>query len=202
MSQWHPISKLLHWLMAALLLAASGLGFSMTRLANQAEQSGDYSATLLGLGIFDAYQLHKSIGVLLFALIILRVAVRSVTSPASHPAMPQLEATVSHAVHVALYGVMGGFPLSGWLLASSSPLQLPTVVFGLFQLPHAVGPDEAAEQVWAWVHFLAGLALAALATLHIAAAIKHHLWDRDGVLLSMLPVWAQPNHQPNHRKNR
>lgn len=74
--QWHPIIKSLHWLMAVLLLSMLAFGFLMLRLAHTAATTGDYSATLLGLSIFDAYQLHKSFGVLLFLLVVTRTISR------------------------------------------------------------------------------------------------------------------------------
>lgn len=193
MEQWHPLIKLLHWFMAVLLFAMLGFGFAMTRIADQAARSGDYSLTLLGLSIFDAYQLHKSIGVLLFVTVVLRLLMRCVTSSVLHPGLTPIEHTISRLVHAALYGLMCALPLSGWMLASSSPLKLPTLIFGVFHLPHPIGPNEQAEQVWAWLHFLGGLALVALAALHMCAALKHHFWDQDGVLTSMLPRRTRPN---------
>lgn len=193
MDQWHPIVKLLHWLMAVLLITMIGLGFAMTRLADQAAQSGDYSATLLGVSIFDAYQLHKSIGVTLFVILMIRLGVRWATLPAHHSELASFEQTASKLVHRALYVLMVSLPLTGWMLAASSPLGLPTIVFGLFHLPHPVGPDATAEAFWGWLHFLGGLALIALAAMHTAAALKHHFWNRDSVLRSMLPFQNRLN---------
>lgn len=174
MDQWHPIVKLLHWLMAVLLISMLGIGFAMTGLADQAAHSGDYSARILGVSIFDAYQLHKSIGVTLFAILVVRLAVRWGTVPVHHGDLASFERMTSKLVHTALYALMLALPLTGWMLAASSPLGLPTVVFGLFHLPHPVGPSATAEAFWGWLHCLGGLALTALAAMHIAAALKHH----------------------------
>lgn len=194
MDQWHPIVKLLHWLMAVLLISMLGIGFAMIWLADQAAHSGDYSARMLGVSIFDAYQLHKSIGVTLFAMLIVRLAVRWGTVPAHHGDLASFERTASklvqralYALMLALHALMLALPLAGWMLAASSPLGLPTVVFGLFHLPHPVGPSATAEAFWGWLHCLGGLALTALAAMHVAAALKHHFWNRDSVLRSMLP---------------
>lgn len=191
MDQWHPIVKLLHWLMAVLLISMLGIGFAMIWLANQAAHSDDYSARMLGVSIFDAYQLHKSIGVTLFTMLIVRLAVRWVTVPAHHGDLASFERTASKLVQTALYALMLALPLAGWpagwILAASPPLGLPTVVFGLFHLPHPVGPSATAEAFWGWLHCLGGLALTALAAMHVAAALKHHFWNRDSVLRSMLP---------------
>ena len=187
MVQWHPLIKLLHWLMAVLLLAMLGLGFGMTRLAHHAEQSGDFTLTLLGLSLFDAYQLHKSIGVFLFVSILLRVLIRRATRQPVHNDLPVWEHRIADVVHFALYGLMLTLPLSGWLLASASPLGIPTIVFGLFPLPHVIEPSASAELIWAWIHFGGGIALSILVALHVGAAFKHHFVDHDSVLHSMLP---------------
>lgn len=85
---------------------------------------------------------------------------------------------------------MLSLPLTGWLLSSSSTLGLPTIVFGLFHLPHPVAPDATLEWVFGWLHFLGGCALTGLAALHIAAALKHHFVNGDTVLPSMLPNYS------------
>ena len=191
MEQWHPLTKLLHWLMAVLLFAMLGLGFMMTRLAKQAFDLGDFSMTLFGLSIFDAYQLHKSMGVILFIAVVVRLAIRSVTTAAIHPELTPIERALARLVHGVLYGLMLALPLSGWMLASASPLGLPTVVFGLVRLPNVVHPSEMAEQVWSWVHFAGGLMLVIVAATHILAALKHHYWNQDSVLTSMWPIQRQ-----------
>jgi cytochrome b561 len=76
-------------------------------------------------------------------------------------------------------------PLIGW--AYSSAAGFPVVLFGVLPLPDLVGPDKAlAELIKPW-HEIAAWALAALAALHVAAALKHQLIDRDGLINRMLP---------------
>ncbi|WP_341367561.1 cytochrome b/b6 domain-containing protein [Yoonia sp. BS5-3] len=186
--QWHPVLKSLHWLMAVLLLAMLAMGFTMSRLAHAAATTGDYSVTLLGLSIFDAFQLHKSIGVLLFALLVARGVIRFATKAPHHAHLKPIERRAAALVHLGLYCLMLTMPITGWLLASSSPLGIPTIVFGLFSLPHPIHPSTGAEMLFGWLHFLGGCALGALAAMHIAAALKHHFVDRDDVLTSMLPA--------------
>jgi len=186
--QWHPLMKALHWLMAVLLIAMLAFGFAMSRLAHTAVETGDYSATILGFSLFDAYQLHKSFGVLLFGLVLARLVVRLLTQPAQHKELTSFEAIASHLVHIALYVLMFSLPLSGWMLASSSNLGLPTIVFGIFHLPHPISPNASAEWIFGWMHFQGGCALAALAFLHVLAALKHHFVNQDSILRSMLPT--------------
>lgn len=187
MQQWHPILKFLHWLMAMLLIAMISLGFVMTCMVDTAEKTGDYNAKLLGLSIFEAYQMHKSIGAFIFLLLILRIVVRFFSTPVYHKNLSTFEAKISRAVHGLLYFLVLLLPISGWFLASSSILGIPTIIFGMFQLPHLINPDVTSEWIWSWVHFLGGIALTCLTISHIAAALKHHYWNKDEVLVSMLP---------------
>jgi cytochrome b561 len=174
--------------MAAMLLAMVGAGLVMARAAETAAASGDFSARVLGLSIFEAYQLHKSVGVVLFALVLFRLVWRlTYRSPELPSAMPRTERLAALGTHAILYALMLTMPLTGWLLASASPLGIPTLVFGVLPLPHPIGPDADTEAVLSGLHLAGGLALLALAGLHVAAALKHHFIDRDDVLRAMLP---------------
>jgi len=185
--QWHPLMKALHWLMAVLLIAMLAFGFAMSWLAHVAAKTGDYSGTLLGFSLFEAYQLHKSFGVSLFVLVLARLLIRLSTQPAQHIVLTAFEAIAAHTVHIAMYVLMFSLPLSGWLLASSSSLGLPTIVFGILHLPHPISADASAEWIFGWIHFLGGCALTALAFLHVLAALKHHFINQDSIMRSMLP---------------
>lgn len=188
MTPWHPVLQVLHWSMAAMLLAMVGAGLVMARAAETAAASGDFSAQVLGLSIFEAYQLHKSVGVVLFALVLFRLVWRLThSSPELPSAMPRTERLAALGTHAILYTLMLTMPLTGWLLASASPLGIPTLVFGVLPLPHPIGPDADTEAVLSGLHLAGGLALLALAGLHVAAALKHHFIDRDDVLRAMLP---------------
>jgi cytochrome b561 len=195
MTHWHPLSKALHWTMAAMLAGMVGLGLLMVRAAEEAVRTGDSTAGVAGLPVFEAYQWHKSVGVALFGLAALRLAWRFLRPG------PPLPATVSpvarHATataHALLYALMFALPLSGWLLASASPLGVPTVVFGLVTLPDPLPGDALLEARLAWLHFAGVLALVGIVTVHAGAALKHHFVDRDGVLRAMLPrIGARPD---------
>lgn len=187
-ARWPAALVLLHWTMAAALAAMLAGGLAMTRAAEHATETGDFSVTVAGLPLFDAYQLHKSVGVTLFALVLLRVALRLVLpSPSLPERMRAPERLAARGAHIMLYGLMLGLPISGWLLASTSTLGLPTVVFGLFELPHPLGPDAGQETLFGTLHWLGGWALIATAGLHVAAALKHRFVDHDNVLRAMLP---------------
>ena len=141
---------------------------------------------------FALTQVHKSWGVVIFVLALFRVAWRLANRrpplPAAMPAWQRRAAAVSHA---ALYVLMLLLPLTGWLLASASPvqdlLQMQNLVFGSVALPDPFVPgSEGLDRIFRAVHAGAALTLAALLAVHIAAALRHQLVDRDGLLARML----------------
>jgi len=189
--RWPAAIILLHWVMAVALFAMLAGGMAMTRTAAQAQTTGDFGATILGVPIFEAYQLHKSVGVTLFALVVIRLGLRLTLPEPDLPAhMPRAERLAARGAQLALYVLMLGLPLSGWLVASFSTLGLPTVVFGHFELPHIFNPD-ATREAWAkTVHLAGASALIGIAAVHGAAALKHHFINKDNVLRAMLPGFA------------
>ncbi|HEX7761727.1 MAG TPA: cytochrome b [Caulobacteraceae bacterium] len=184
--RYTPVAILLHWLMALGILALAVIGLTMTR-----------PSTPPGL-MFKLYQLHKSIGITVLLVAFLRLAWRLANQPPALPdTMPVLEQKASGAAHVALYGFLFGLPISGWALVSASVFNIPTVLFGMVPWPHlpvlSTLPDKApVEAVLKSVHNYGAWTLLALITLHAAAAFRHHLILRDGVLLRMLPTRRRP----------
>lgn len=173
----------LHWLIALLILGnlAGGLW------AESLLESADPEQRRLG---FEVIQLHKSVGLTVLALTLVRIAVRLSSPPPPLPAhMTPTERRLAAISHGGFYLLMLGLPLSGWWMVSASPLGIPTVWFGLFDWPHLPvpvgrGPAEAASSV----HGVLGWMMAGLLVLHVLAALKHHWFDRDDVLARMLPL--------------
>ena len=91
----------------------------------------------------------------------------------------------AHAVHRAFYVLFFAVPLAGW--AYSSAAGFPVVWFGVLPLPDWVPVDRAWAEVLKATHKAAASALALLVLVHVAAALKHHLIDRDGLLQRMRP---------------
>jgi len=176
-SAWGWPAQLLHWLVALLVVGLLAVGFAMVWLVS------DLGAS------FQLYQLHKSLGVLVLTLVLVRLAWRCVNAivPALPHGLQPWERLVATLTHRGFYVLLLLMPITGWLAASASPLGIPTVVFGLFTLPDPVGPDAALESVMAMVHGGLTVALVALLLLHVGAALKHHVVLRDGVLTRMLP---------------
>jgi cytochrome b561 len=163
----------LHWLVAALVLAAVTIGTYAVGL--------EVSPRKLKL-----YSWHKWIGVTIFLLALLRVGWRwTHAAPPLPPGMAHWERRLAAATHGLLYLLLFAVPLSGWLMSSASGF--PVVYFGLLPLPDLVTKDKALADALKLTHDLLNDALILLVGLHVAAALKHHLHDRDTVLIRMLP---------------
>jgi cytochrome b561 len=105
------------------------------------------------------------------------------------PAMPEHmgrgEQLVAHAVHGLLYLLMFAIPLSGWLMSSARGVQ--TVYFGVLPIPDLLHRNKELGELLLAVHLGLNLLLAAIVVGHVAAALKHHFFDKDDVLIRMLP---------------
>ena len=175
---WGWVSRLLHWAMAALILFQLGFGLWMTRVPDLLQR-------------FALTQVHKSWGFVIFTLALLRVLWRAANPRPALPAMPAWQAHAAGVSHALLYLLMVLMPLSGWILASASPvqdlLQMQNMVFGAFALPDPVVPgDTAVEALARGVHAGAALLLAAVLAVHAAAALMHQFVSRDRLLARML----------------
>ena len=173
-NKYTPTAIALHWLMFLALAGTLSLGFYMHDLP-------------LSPGKLQLYSWHKWAGVTLFLLALLRVVWRFTHRPPALPAAtPALLKLAAEAVHLALYGLMLAIPLSGWLMSSAKGFQ--TVWFGVLPLPDLLGKDAVLggqlQTVHAWLNFT----LLALVGAHVAAALKHHFIDRDGLLSRMSPI--------------
>jgi cytochrome b561 len=166
-------SKLLHWLVAACVLTTAPVAIAMGRVSKGPTQD------LL-------YNFHKSLGVLIFALMVLRLINRIVLgAPIPDPSIERWQKTVSSAVHAALYSLLLAMPIVGYV--ANSAYGAPTPFFGLFNLPAIVGKNEPlSEQLFA-LHRWTGFVLIFLILMHIGAALFHNVIRRDTVLQRMLP---------------
>jgi polyisoprenoid-binding protein YceI len=134
---------------------------------------------------FELTQAHKSIGIAVLAITLTRLCLRILASvPKPEPAAPLLLAAAKTA-HIALYALLLAMPLSGWLMATTTPVRVPTFVFGLFELPYPLAPALPTYQFAHAVHVASGIALASLIALHFAAALVHALLWRDRTLARM-----------------
>lgn len=160
----------LHWLVAVLVFAGFGLGLLMVPLP--------FSPAKL-----KYYSWHKWLGVTVFLLFWLRLFWRW-----RHPPPPPLavgwQLSAAKLGHALLYLLMFLTPISGWLFSSSTGVQ--TVYLGLVPLPDLIGRDAGLKDLCKAVHYTCSMSMAAVVVVHLAAAFKHHWFDRDQTLRRML----------------
>lgn len=164
-------ARVMHWLTALLVVIMLIVGVIIAR------EWGGPLQTLL-------YSAHKSVGALLFMLVLLRLAYRIGHPPPPLPDdIPPIQKLAAQTTHWALYALLIVQPLLGWAGTSAYPAPVP--FFGLFELPSLVAPSRALSERLLGLHGLIGLTLAALAAMHIGAALFHHFVRRDRVLMRM-----------------
>ena len=161
----------LHWLIAILVIGQFVWGWYMQTIPKQP----------VGLRV-DAFNLHKSIGMTIFLLMVLRLAWRATHAPPPLLAMPRWQARAADASHILLYVVLIAQPVIGYLGSEYSGY--PVKYFGM-TLPGWAGKDVALKDFLSGAHLVNSWLLAGLVALHVVAAIKHALVDRDGLLARM-----------------
>jgi cytochrome b561 len=161
---WPRTLRLLHWASAALVIGALGLGAYMVQLVEDAAER------------FDLTQSHKTIGIAVLTLTVARLCLRAFAAAPRYTRPTLLLA--ARATHAGLYALLLLLPLSGWLMATTTPVRVPTVVLGLFTLPYPLAPNLAMYRLAHAVHVTAAISLALLILLHSAAALAHVLQPR------------------------
>ena len=162
----------IHWVLALALIGIFAFGLYMTSLP--------FSPTRL-----KYFNWHKWAGMSILILSALRIIWRITHRPPALPeavtrTMPAWQRVAHHGVHHLMYVLFFAIPLLGWVYSSAAGF--PIVLFGVLPLPDFVGKSpELAEAIKPW-HRAAAIALAALVLLPVAAALKHHFIDRDGLL--------------------
>ncbi len=162
---------LLHWLIAAMVSVQFCWGWWMQTIPKQP----------VGPRV-DAFNLHKSVGLTLLALMLVRLGWRLAHRPPPLPPMPAWQALAARATHGALYVALLVQPLTGYLGSVFSGY--PVKYFGL-ALPPWAGAHPALKDFLSAVHLATSWVLAAAVALHVAGAAKHALVDRDGLLARM-----------------
>lgn len=172
-SRYSSAAITLHWLLAVLLLFQVGLGEALEHLPKGAAQ-------------FAGYQFHKSVGILILLLSVARLGVRMVKQRPAPVVDGKAQMMLAGAVHVLLYAVMIGGPITGWIIVSTAKVRMQTMLFGAVpwpDLPAGLALHEPAEVLHG---LLAPLALG-LIVLHVAGALYHH-FKREDVIGRMLPA--------------
>jgi len=182
--RYSNVAITLHWLIALGIIVNIALGLYFADLPRSDPDK------------FFLTQTHKSIGLTILVLSLIRVAWRLMNPVPPLPAsMSPITRFAAHATHFLLYVLIIAIPLSGWLLVSSSPLGLPTMYFGWFawpELPYFSDLPRAAKKLWvqdfATVHIYLAWSAIVLVTIHVVAALYHQFIRRDVVLGRMLPL--------------
>jgi cytochrome b561 len=167
------IAQALHWLIALLVLAQLALGV--------------YAAGLpLSLARLQWLSRHKSLGIAILALVALRLAWRLLDRPPALPdSMPTRERRAALGMHRLLYALLVAAPLAGWLLASASGLSVDW--FGVLRVPDLISKHPHWVAPLKLAHRALVVLLVLLLVPHVAAALRHALLRKDGVMHRMLP---------------
>lgn len=168
--RYTKVAIILHWIIAVLIL-----GLLATGWYSEVLPKGDARTSIV--------MLHKSVGLLVFGFIMLRIFWRLSHKPPALPeSLPAWQRTVAGILHFALYLLMFIQPVSGYL---SSLLGAKPVTFFGIVIPQWVEKNDAIRPFFHDTHEIAGIIFTALVVIHIAAAIKHQL-AKDGIAQRML----------------
>jgi cytochrome b561 len=183
---WGSLAKFFHWTIVVLLLVQGTLGLYMVGLTKTPK-------------IIPYFTFHKSLGLTIFALAVLRLTWKFFDKRPDEPTtMPHSQVIAAKLGHALLYGLLFLVPLTGWWFDSVDALR-PLYFWGLFQMPHLGSPDPTNPDL---KHFAADCheylfwTLVAVAAGHMIAALYHQFIVRDGVLARMWPASLQRRRPP------
>jgi cytochrome b561 len=172
-ARWGAIAQLFHWVIVALIITQ----FVLINI----EQG-----LPLGLHKLVALARHKSVGITILGLAILRIVWRLMNpTPALPNTLKPYERLLAHITHKSLYALLFIMPLTGWMMSSAR--NFPVSWFNLVQLPDLVSPNRALYETLHTTHAVLAWLLVGVAVLHVLAALKHHFVLKDDTLRRMLP---------------
>ena len=175
-----PLQRLLHWLIAVLVLANLAGGLLLVQLGFEG-----VTELLGGPGRDTLYGFHKTTGLIVLALMLIRLFVRLDRGrPAYDPPIPAWQRLVSRLVHYLFYVLLIAMPILGWM--ATDTLNFPVQFFG-WNLPQFIAKNKAiGEMLYDW-HGIVGWTILALVLVHVGAGLMHWLNPRDGVFRRMDP---------------
>jgi cytochrome b561 len=169
---WGAVARGLHWLIAVLVIAQFVIG-------SVAEEMKLTPAKL------DLFVWHKSIGVTVLALAVLRLLWRLANPPPAMPAgTPRWEHRLAALGHWALYALIFVVPISGWLVSDAS--RVPFKAYYVVPMPDIIETSRSLQEAAEEVHEVLTMTLLVVVIVHIAAALRHHFLLHDDVLRRML----------------
>ena len=183
--QWGSVAKFFHWVIALGILGNGLFGLLMD-LAHSPMQKINWLA------------LHKSIGLTVLALVLLRLAWRLTQRTPREVPMPRWQLAAARTSHFLLYVLILALPFSGWLFNSAA--NFPLEWFGMFHVPSLTrGLDPVLKAFALRAHVVLFWVLVAVVAVHVFAALWHHFRQRDEVLLRMLPMAGKRRDLPRQR---
>lgn len=169
------LAQLLHWVVVVLVIAQ----YVLVNMAESADTR---------MQMFTLFARHKSIGVTIFTLALIRLLWRFMnTQPTLPSGMPHWQQSLAKITHWLLYALIILLPVTG--LLGSAANNYPVSWFGVFTIPAIIGPNEALADVFHDVHGVLAGTLALIASIHLLAALKHHFINKDDVLRRM--IWTR-----------
>jgi len=176
-----PLQRLLHWLMAACILAMLFIGVGM-------------ASTITPIRL-TLESIHQPLGIAILVLVLIRLALRLRYGEPPLPAdLPEPMKLAAHLSHYAFYGLMIAMPLIGVGMLSAAAY--PVVLFGAWHLPPILPHSDSLHATLWTAHFYLAFAFSALILLHVAAALFHALVRRDGVFEAMASVSTEGRVDP------
>lgn len=172
-SRYGAVAQGFHWVIVALVVTQFALAWTADDLP-------------IGARKLSLLARHKSFGMTILMLAVLRLAWRLFNRPPElPPRMTVIEKRIARGTHVLFYCLLFLMPLTGWMMSSAKNYSVSW--FDQFTWPNLISPNQRAFDILLVTHHTLSWLLFALAILHILAALKHHFWDKDDVLKRMLP---------------
>ncbi len=167
-------ARILHWLVAAIVLYLVVAGFAIVYIEEFP-------------GKETIYNLHRSFGFVVLVLMVIRLGYRIMHPPPQYPDyMPPLQKFVAGTVHGLLYAILLINPVVGWVATSAYPA--PIWIFGLFELPPLVGKNEMLSKLLFDVHHFLGIATVVMVAIHVGGAVFHQMFQKDNIIRRMWPL--------------
>jgi cytochrome b561 len=171
-TRWGWVAQLLHWVIVALIITQFTLAMK--------------AASVQGFAKLAPLTYHKSVGITILALAVIRLLWRLVNpAPPLPDTLKPWERVAAHVTHYGLYVLLFAMPITGWMMSSAR--SFPVSWWGVVQLPDLVAPNRPLYDTLLTVHATLWWTLFAIVVLHVAAALKHHFFLKDDVLRRMLP---------------
>ncbi len=172
-SEWGALSIAMHWVVAIVVFGLFGVGLYMVEL--------DYYDSMYKTAPF----VHKSIGVLLFLVVIFRLFWRFISPPPNGLETHQAwEKKLAYWVHIALYVLLLVLMISGYLISTADGRAVS--VFGWFDVPSVISGIDNQEDIAGEIHEILAYVLISMVAIHAVGALKHHFLDKDHTILRML----------------